>query len=159
MLDLVFKNYTSPRSRMSSGLRQKNSRTSLRGRQNSPGVIFFKKVLNRSAKELKLESKLELSINLVGEAKIKELNRKYRKQDKPTDVLSFPLGDGGGDIFICLSIAKSEAKRENISIEKKLAQLTVHGFLHLAGHDHERSSKDAEKMLKLENQILNKLEG
>lgn len=92
------------------------------------------------------------------------MNKKHRKKDKPTDVLSFPLGDGNGDIFICLSIAKKEAKRENISIEAKLAQLTVHGFLHLLGHDHPddgvsgpRLKRRGEIMLKLEEQILSNL--
>ncbi|MBI2674284.1 MAG: rRNA maturation RNase YbeY [Candidatus Yanofskybacteria bacterium] len=64
-----------------------------------------------------------------------------------------------GDIFVCLSIAKKEAKRENVSIDKKLAQLTAHGFLHLLGYDHEKSKKDAEKMFELESQILRKIPG
>ena len=136
MLDLVFKNYT---------------------KQKSPGRSFFAKASEKAMKELKLKDNLELSINLVGEAKIKSLNKKYRKKNKPTDVLSFPLGDGSGDIFICLSIAKKEAKRENIDIRTKLAQLMVHGFLHLLGYDHERSTRDANKMLQLEQKILNKV--
>ncbi|MBI2065185.1 MAG: rRNA maturation RNase YbeY, partial [Candidatus Yanofskybacteria bacterium] len=50
-----------------------------------------------------------------------------------------------------------EAKRENISIERKLAQLTVHGFLHLQGYDHELSENSARKMFKLERKILSKI--
>lgn len=147
---------------------------------------FFEKILNTAAKELKLgEIKLSVSVNLVSGTKIKELNRKYRHKNKPTDVLSFPIhppcdakriadkrgsvncnailtrinADSYdlGDIFICLSIAKEEAKRENVSIERKLAQLTAHGFLHLAGYDHERSKKEANKMLQLESKILKEL--
>lgn len=144
MIDLVFKNHTS---------------------QKSPGESFFKKVLEKGMVILKLNKKLELSVNLVGEAKIKNLNKKYRKKDKSTDVLSFPLGDGNGDIFICLSIAKKEAKRENISIQAKLAQLTVHGFLHLLGYGHPDDSvgtptlrRRGETMFKLEETILNKLD-
>lgn len=144
---------------------------------------FFEEMLLIGIKELKLGNKnIEVSVNLVGEDKIKELNSKYRHKDKVTDVLSFPMSkssyletrdkkQGGskiivsgrlspvadlGDIFICLSIAKKEAKSENISIEKKLAQLTVHGFLHLTGHDHEKSDKDAKKMFDLEHKILAK---
>ncbi|MEX2090850.1 MAG: rRNA maturation RNase YbeY [Candidatus Paceibacterota bacterium] len=145
MIDLVFKNYTTPR------------KTSSRGRQKAPGRKFFEKILDKSYKILKLKSNLELSVNLVGEVKIKQLNKKYRNKNKPTDVLSFPLGDGSGDIFICLSIAKKEAKSENISIEAKFSQLTVHGFLHLQGYDHEKSKKDAEKMFGVESKILNTL--
>ncbi|MBI2068864.1 MAG: rRNA maturation RNase YbeY [Candidatus Yanofskybacteria bacterium] len=137
MIDLVFKNHTS---------------------QQTPKESFFIGVLNSGLKIAKLKAKkVEVSVNLIGESRIKELNKKYRKKGKPTDVLSFPLGDGNGDIFICLSIAKKEAKRENVSIEAKLAQLTVHGFLHLLGYDHERSKKDADKMFQLEEKILTKV--
>ncbi len=138
MLNLVFRNPTSDK-------------------KYSPKI--FEKILKTAARELKLKGKLELSVNLVGEAKMRELNKKYRKKDKPTDVLSFPLGDGSGDIFICLSIAKSDAKRENVDIKTKLAQLTVHGFLHLQGYDHARSKRDAREMFDLEAKILNKMGG
>lgn len=126
---------------------------------------FFEKVLNTAIIELNIDKeKIETSLNLVEEAEIKELNNKYRAKDKVTDVLSFPIEEKPlksgiwplGDIFICVSFAKNEAKRENISIEDKLAQLTVHGFLHLLGYDHEKS-EDAEKMLSLEDKILTRL--
>ncbi|OGN09189.1 MAG: rRNA maturation RNase YbeY [Candidatus Yanofskybacteria bacterium RIFCSPHIGHO2_02_FULL_41_11] len=133
MIDLVFKNWTILK---------------------APGKKFFTSILEKGAKVLNLNKSLEISINIVGAMKIKELNKKHRNKDKSTDVLSFPLGDGNGDLFICLSIAKKQAKSENISIEKRLARLTVHGFLHLQGHDHERSERDAKKMFNLENQIL-----
>ncbi len=155
MLDLVFKNSTADK---------------------KYGSKLFEKILVAGTKELKLGNKnTTISVNLVGESKIKELNKKYRNKDKVTDVLSFPLAQkleiGNwkleipksnarafdlGDIFICLSFAKNEAKSENISIESKLARLTVHGFLHLLGYDHEKSKKEEVKMFKLENQILNK---
>ena len=131
---------------------------------------FFENALDIAIKELKLNNKeLGLSINLVGEDKIKELNNKYRGKNKITDVLSFPMTTklithnskflihDLGDIFICLPFAKKEAKSENVSIETKLAQLTVHGFLHLVGYDHEKSDKDEERMFHLENQILKRL--
>lgn len=137
ILDLVFKNNTS---------------------QKAPTRIFFAKVISAGLKTTKLKGRgVEVSVNLVGEGKIRGLNKKHREKDKPTDVLSFPLGDGNGDIFICLSIAKKEAKRENISVEAKLAHLTVHGFLHLLGYDHEKSKRDAEKIFNLETKILSKL--
>ena len=138
------------------------------------GEDFFKKILETASSELKLVNKnISVSLNLVGEGKIKELNKKHRNKDKVTDVLSFPMTEKVlknlkpkiynlkpvdlGDIFICLSFAKKEAKSENIYIERKLAQLTVHGFLHLAGYDHEVSKQEAEKMFDLENEILKKL--
>lgn len=145
-LDLVFQNLT---------------------RDKSIKKDFFKKILAISARELNFHKKVEVSVNLVGENKIKSLNKKYRHKDKVTDVLSFPLADETfikygimtlGDIFICLPFAKKEAKRENIDMKEKLAQLAVHGFLHLAGYDHEESKLRAEKMFNLERRILNKLE-
>lgn len=143
MIDLVFKNYTS---------------------QKVLVEKFFRKVLKAAVKELKLKKKTELSINLVGEVKIKELNKKYRNQNKIADVLSFPLqvrlmGSilSLGDIFICLPFAKKKAKEDNIDIKGKLAQLTVHGFLHLLGYDHEKSVEEASKMERLEELILNRL--
>ncbi len=148
------------------------------------GEKFFRDVLDMGIRELKIKDKnIEVSINLVGEARIKELNKKYRNKNEVTDVLSFPLlewapspakrGDKGtlldetglqkhailplGDIFICLPFAVKETKRRNISLKKEMAWLTVHGFLHLLGYDHEKSEASARKMLKLEDKILSKL--
>ncbi|MDP3954598.1 MAG: rRNA maturation RNase YbeY [bacterium] len=111
-----------------------------------------------------------ISVNLVGAGRIKALNKKYRGKNRVTDVLSFPLnkkedfsmklkGDTIelGDIFICLPVAKKDAKEEKISIDNKLAQLTVHGFLHLLGYDHE-SKDDKGEMIVLQDRILSKLE-
>lgn len=146
MLDLVFKNHTPKR---------------------APGENFFRKVLDIGIRELKIKDKnVEVSLNLVSEAKIKELNKKYRDKDQVTDVLSFPLEESRlkkhdilplGDIFICLSFAVKEAERQNISLEKELAWLTVHGFLHLLGYDHDKSADEKKKMFAMENSILNKL--
>jgi len=145
------------------------------------GSKFFEKILKTAAKELKIKDNFSVSVNLVGEKKIQELNKKYRHKNKPTDVLSFPLNSifhipysipqDIGDVFVCLSIAKNDAKRENITIKEKLAQLTVHGFLHLLGYEHpddevsgprlkrrgEKSKRDAEEMFKLERKILDKI--
>ena len=146
MIDLVFKNYTS---------------------QKFPKEKFFQEILDTGTKELKLKNKkIEIGLSLVGEAKIKELNKKYRGKNKVTDVLSFPLDEARlkkydilplGDIFICLPFAVKEAKRQSISLEKELAWLTVHGFLHLFGYDHEKSKTAAKNMLSIESRILAKI--
>lgn len=141
---------------------------------------FFGKILEVAEKELELDAKkIELSINLVGEGRIKTLNKKYRGRNRVTDVLSFPLtnkhgpvrtdtsqrlvtsnGVNGimplGDIFICLPVAKKHAQREGINLDSKLAFLTVHGFLHLLGHDHEKA-EDKEEMFSLQDRILKEL--
>lgn len=158
MLDLVF---SAPKGRdLASG--GKNHTT-----QKSSGEKFFREIFDVGIKELKIKDKnIEVSLSLVGGAKIKELNKKYRNKNEVTDVLSFPLEEQRfkkhdilplGDIFICLPFAVKEAERQNISLEKELTWLTVHGFLHLLGYDHEKSAKDKKKMFQLENKILNKL--
>ena len=146
MIDLTFNNLTADRSH---------------------GRVFFEKILKVSAKETGLGSKkIELSINLVGEGRIKALNKKYRGKNKATDVLSFPINEkvdvksaknaiiNLGDIFICLPVAKRYALREGVSLDFKLAFLAVHGFLHLLGYDHEQSFAEKDKMFALQNKIL-----
>jgi|SRR3989344_613804 len=160
MLDLVFKNYIT---RPQSG----RSNRRMTASRKAPREVFFREILVATIKELKIKDKnIEVSLNLVGEVKIKELNKKYRGKNEVTDVLSFPLEETRlkkydilplGDIFICLPFAVKEAKRQSISLKKELAWLTVHGFLHLSGYDHDKSKQDAEKMFKIENQILNKI--
>lgn len=154
MLDLVFQNLTGDK------LFDKN---------------FFSNIFNIAVGEVNLSQKnIGISVNLVDENKIQELNKKYRNKDKVTDVLSFPMLDDNsknlkpktynpgfvdiGDIFICLPFAKNQAKLENVSIERKLAQLVVHGFLHLLGYKHERSRSDAKRMFGLEANVMDKLD-
>jgi probable rRNA maturation factor len=129
---------------------------------------FFEKIAAKACANAKLNRDIGLSINLVGNARIRELNREHRGKDKATDVLSFPLqetvrtsknkGEQGilelGDIFICMPVAEAEATAEKVSLNDKLAFLTVHGFLHLLGYDHERSSGEASAMFKLQDRII-----
>jgi len=86
-----------------------------------------------------------LSIALVGQGRIRELNKKYRGKNRATDVLAFP-GDGLGEIVICLREVKKNAKRYRSNSEKELARVLIHGILHLLGYDHEKSEQAAEKM-------------
>lgn len=136
--------------------------------------LFFRETLEKAGteKDLKLnpKKKYELSLHLVGEGRIKELNKKYRRKNKVTDVLSFPVRDKSsgiwtensdiielGDIFICLPFAKKTARQEKADVKEKIALLTVHGFLHLLGFDHDKSPEEAQKMFKLQEKILNKI--
>lgn len=100
----------------------------------------------------------EVSITLVGDSEIRKINKKYRKIDKPTNVLSFELSDDVllGDIFISLDTVKKEADAEGISVAEHTAHMVVHGILHLLGYDH-IEDKDAEKMENKETNILKKL--
>jgi probable rRNA maturation factor len=103
----------------------------------------------------------ELSISLVSDEEMRELNKKYREKDTPTDVLSFPAPEmpGGkifvmGDIVISTETAAQQAAENSHSLERELTFLTVHGVLHLLGLDHEISPNDEIVMNGLQDEIL-----
>ncbi|HEY4119749.1 MAG TPA: rRNA maturation RNase YbeY [Byssovorax sp.] len=89
---------------------------------------------------------VELSVALVDDATIRELNKKHRKKDKPTDVLSFPLlelappGDDArgalGDVIVSVPTARRQASRRRRPLLDELTMLLAHGLLHLLGYDH-----------------------
>ena len=87
----------------------------------------------------------ELAVSLVSSAEIKKLNKKYRKKDKPTDVLSFTYMNSG-EIVLCPRTIKQNAKRFDGSFKKELNRVLIHGILHILGYDHEKGGKEAEKM-------------
>lgn len=92
----------------------------------------------------------DISIVFVEDEKIRELNRKYRDRDRPTDVLSFNLGKDPrgriiGEIYISIPTAEKQSKGENKSLIDELAFLSLHGVLHILGFDHETFS-EREKM-------------
>lgn len=97
----------------------------------------------------------EVSIVLTDDAEIHALNRDYRGMDKPTNVLSFELGDDVllGDIYISLDTVMREAKIAKISVAEHTAHMVVHGVLHLLGYDH-LDDKQAKKMEGKEIKIL-----
>lgn len=98
----------------------------------------------------------EISIALVNDADIRQLNKTYRHKDKPTNVLSFP-NDGPalilGDIVIARETVQREAKAAQLSLQDHLTHMLVHGFLHLQGYDHE-NDPDAVIMEALEIKAL-----
>ena len=118
--------------------------------------IDFEKIANAAVSGVYKDS--EVSITLTDDAHIKKINKKYRGINKPTNVLSFELGDDIllGDIFISLDTVKSEAKRDNISVDEHVAHLVIHGVLHLLGYDHIKE-KDAKVMEAKEIATMKKL--
>jgi probable rRNA maturation factor len=103
----------------------------------------------------------EIAIALSSDAAVRELNGRFRGQDKPTNVLSFPAAPGfpgvqampSGDIVIAYETVLREAAADDKPALHHLAHLTVHGLLHLAGYDHDDDA-DAETMERLEQRIL-----
>ncbi len=131
---------------------------------NLTTVKIDKNLLKKTAEKVLAKRNFDLSIALVDEKRIKELNKVYRKKDKPTDVLSFNyqtqthLGAGGkenevlfdykdsGEIVLCPKQIKGE-----------IGRVLIHGILHLLGYDHEKSKRAAERMQKRENYYLSKI--
>jgi probable rRNA maturation factor len=106
---------------------------------------------------------IALSVRIVGEARGRALNARYRRKDRPTNVLSFEgagrLPDGRtflGELVICAPVVAREARSQGKRPPAHWAHMTVHGVLHLLGFDHERSA-EARKMAAREIQILDRL--
>lgn len=104
---------------------------------------------------------------LTGDEHLRQLNRDYREVDRPTDVLSFPraepeaLADPDrrvflGEIYISLETARAQARAARRPYAREVAHLTVHGLLHLLGHDHPTAG-DRRRMAALEARLLRAL--
>ena len=122
------------------------------------------------AREL-ANSRLSASLLFTSDEEVHTLNREWRDRDKSTNVLSFPMlareglldlaPDGPpvmlGDLALAYETCAREAEEKSVPLDHHAAHLIVHGFLHLAGYDHETSEEDADKMEALEVRILAKL--
>ena len=123
---------------------------------------YLKKKFNKLLNKFKITSNVqEFSILLTNSEKMRQLNLRFRKKNKPTDVLSFPINVVKkkigylGDIAISYDIVNKRSKKSNFNYE--FDKIWVHGYLHLLGYDHKKI-KEFEKMYKLEKKILNYIE-
>ena len=126
-------------------------------------------LIEKTFKHLKLKFDPIISVSLVDNKFIHEMNRDYRGIDRPTDVISFAFLDNEdrqalykgkepvclGDIYISVDKAKEQAEEYGHSLERELSFLFVHGLLHLLGYDH-MSEEDEKVMFKLQDEILPK---
>jgi probable rRNA maturation factor len=96
-----------------------------------------------------------VTVALVPDARVRALNRRYRRKDRPTDVLSFPADEPGelGDVVISLGVARRQAGTAGHALGTELRVLALHGLLHLLGYDHER---DDGQMARLERRLRRK---
>lgn len=112
----------------------------------------------------------EVSVTLVDNARIRELNREFREIDKETDVLSFPMGDENGfetdpgndaillgDIVISVEKAQAQSEEYGHSFKREMAFLLTHSLFHLLGYDHMTPDDEAEMFAKQEK-VLQKLD-
>ena len=123
---------------------------------------YLKKKFNKLLKKFKITSNVqEISIFLTNNEKMRQLNLRFRKKNKPTDVLSFPINIVKkkigylGDIAISYEIVNKRSMTSNFNYE--FDKIWVHGYLHLLGYDHKKI-REFEKMHKLEKKILNYIE-
>ncbi|MDZ7672098.1 MAG: rRNA maturation RNase YbeY [Halanaerobiales bacterium] len=117
----------------------------------------FKNIITK-ATEMEGYDGGEISVALVDNAKIRELNKKFRKKDEVTDVLSFPMDEEIlGDIIISAERALSQSKDYGHSFKREICYLVTHGILHLLGYDHKNEGEKKE-MRKKEERILKELE-
>jgi len=123
----------------------------------NPNIYFKKKFQKLSTKPSFKNKNQEFSILLTNSKKIKSLNYKFKKINKPTDVLSFPTQNVFknnsyiGDIAICFEILNKRSKTSNFFLE--FDKMWIHGYFHLIGYDHKKL-KDFKKMSKKENLVL-----
>ena len=125
-----------------------------------PSAASFRRWVEAALHGAKRRKATELAIRIVGLEEGQALNRDYRGKDYPTNVLSFPaeLPPGValpliGDLAICAPVVQREAAEQGKSARDHWAHLTVHGVLHLLGHDHLEDA-EAEAMEALETRIL-----
>lgn len=112
----------------------------------------------------------EISVTLVNDEQIHELNKMHRNIDRSTDVLSFPLGENGvydknletgasllGDIVISVETAVRQAEEYGHTLQREIGFLTVHSMLHLLGYDHVEGGIEAVHMREKEEHVLTEL--
>lgn len=125
--------------------------------------LFFQKICNAFPKKYKfLNKKVSFTLLLSNNKNIQKLNKLFRKKNKPTDILSFPLTKKFrvskqtylGDIIISYNFINKPKSLNTKLFKEKVIKIFIHGFLHLLGFDHKKN-KDYIKMLKEEEQIYN----
>ena len=132
---------------------------------------LFNDVITESLRYEEFDPQCEISLSIVNNDEIQEINKQYRNIDAPTDVLSFPLltfeeGEQAdvnendeimlGDIIISIEKAISQAEEYGHGLKRELAFLTAHSMLHLMGYDHMKD-EEREEMFAKQEAILNNL--
>ena len=132
---------------------------------------LFNDVVKESLRYEEFDPECEVSLSIVSNDEIQEINKQFREIDAPTDVLSFPLltfeeGEQAdvnenneimlGDIIISIDKAKAQAEEYGHGLKRELAFLTAHSMLHLMGYDH-MEEEEQKEMFKKQDDILNNL--
>ena len=122
----------------------------------APEALIAEAVLHTVGGEGRAEG--EISVTLLGDDGIREMNREYLGKDMPTDVISFSLGEGDallGDVYIGMDQAERQAQELDVSFPEEVVRLAIHGALHVLGHDHpEGPEREASPMYALQEAYL-----
>jgi len=124
-------------------------------------IDYLKRAAERILDGEKKSGAVEISIVLLGEKRMRRINREYRGEDRPTDVLSFAFSEGKskfpaqllGEIIICPMVVKKRARERGELFQKGLVRTLIHGFLHILGYNHEKE-EDFLKMKKKEEYYI-----
>lgn len=102
-----------------------------------------------------------VSIAFISPEEIHQLNKQFRRKDKPTDVLAFErnpeMAQDVAEVVVCPEVVKEKTKDSELSFEKELANTLIHGILHVLGYDHERSRRDEKEMFEKQQYYLSSL--
>ncbi len=123
-------------------------------------VKLQKQLLKKRLRNKKLlRLKTEVTLVFLQKSEMKKINFKFRKKNKPTDVLSFHSGDPKslGELLFCLDVLKMQAREQRHSLEQEFLYMLTHGLLHLLGYDHELSKAEELRMFRLQDQCFKKL--
>ena len=125
-------------------------------RRALPGV---ERLVRKAARAAIGARRKSLTVALANDEEVRALNKRDRRKDKPTNVLSYPSGEKKflGDVVLARQTVWREARDQQKTPAEHLVHLVVHGTLHLLGHDHETGDDDAERMEALERGILKRL--
>lgn len=131
---------------------------------------FIKKILDKILEQEKKQG--NISVSFIGPERMQKLNKRYRKKNRVTDILSFSESKvlfekffirgiektkSLGEIVICLREIKKNARRLNVAFDQELTKALIHGALHILGYDHEKGKEQAEEMEDKEIKYLEKL--
>src|SRR5882757_1051087 len=121
-----------------------------------PGI---ERLVRKAARAATNNRKRSLTIALADDRRVRALNARDRRKDKPTNVLSYPSGERDflGDVVLARQTVWREAKSQGKTAADHVAHLVVHGTLHLLGYDHETSEDEAERMEAHERRVLARL--
>ncbi len=103
----------------------------------------------------------ELSLTLLDDREIREMNGRYLGRDRVTDVISFSLQDPGdpllADVYVGLEQARRQAADEGVDLREELVRLAVHGTLHAAGHDHPEEGRDSSPFFRRQEELVGRI--